>query len=213
MKYFIFDMDGVLLDSERVFLSSLQRFLRTQGHSVTHDDLLPFVGLTSLLTAEKMRKDYNLPGTSEDIRKAMSILHRNFYWDTEMALLDGADTLLRVLRERGTKIALASSTSSTGILTALNRFRLIPYFDAIVSRDLVEKPKPDPDCYLLAASLLGASPGNCVVVEDSRYGIAAAKAAGMYVIAYKGASISQDTARADIEVLTHQEIIDHLDLY
>ena len=88
-------------------------------------------------------------------------------------------------------------TVSRCILTALARLGILSRFDAIVCGDMVENRKPAPDPYLRAMELLGVRPSACVAVEDSPTGIASAKAAGCYVIAYTGCDIVQDVSAAD----------------
>lgn len=207
MKYILFDMDGVLVDSEPIYLGRLQEHMRHHGVEYTREQLLRFVGMPSPKAARILVEDNALPMTPEEFWAEENRLFGNLYEvSPELELFDGVRELLTLLGERGVKTALVSSTSSKGILAVLDRFRLMRCFDAIVSREMVENHKPSPEPYETAARYLGAQAGDCVVVEDSGMGIAAGKAAGMTVIAMKASVIKQDTSGADLEVEDHRQL-------
>ena len=206
MKYIFFDMDGVLLDSEPIYLIRLQKHLARYGVEYTHEELLRFVGMPSPKAARILVEENSLSLTPEEFWAEAGGLFRNVYEAPELTLFDGVKDLLELLGERGVKTALVSSTSAAGILTVLDRFGLVRCFDAIVSRDLVEHHKPSPEPYRRAARLLGAKPEDCLVVEDSAMGIAAGKAAGMTVAAMTASAIRQDTSGADWQVGSFPEL-------
>lgn len=207
MKYILFDMDGVLIDSEPIYLHRLEKHMARYGVEYTWPELLRFVGMTSPKAARILVEENHLPMTPEEFLAEEAQVMGNPYRDApELKLFDGARELLELLGERGVRTALVSSTSGSGILTVLDRFGLARCFDAIVSREMVTQHKPSPEPYETAARLLGAPAEDCVVVEDSAMGIAAGKAAGMTVIAMRASVIKQDTSGADMEVEDHHAL-------
>ncbi len=214
MKCVLFDMDGVLLDSEPVYLSRLQRHMDCHGVKYTEQQLMAYVGMTSLSIAGAMIEKHGLSMTPEEFLAEEVRLYGSFYLDSpELAIFDGARELLTRLGEQGVKTALVSSSSGKSVLSVLDRFGLGRCFDVIVCRDMVQTHKPSPEPYQTAAQFLGAEPGECVVVEDSPVGIAAGKAAGMRVIAVKTSRIRQDTSKADVEVEDHGQLWSVLEKY
>lgn len=210
----MFDMDGVLLDSEPVYLKRLQHHMRHHGVEYAIEELRPCVGMTSLSVARAMVETHGLTMTPEDFLAEETRLYGSLYLDSpELTPFDGAEELLTLLRERGLKAALVSSTSSKSVLSALARFQLVRYFDAIVCRDMVYAPKPSPEPYHMAARFLRAKAGDCIVVEDSVVGIMAGKAAGMTVVAMKASEIEQDTSTADVEVRDYRQLRSVLEKY
>lgn len=207
MKYILFDMDGVLIDSEPLYLNRLQRYMAHHGVEYTRESLLRFVGMPSPKAARILIEESGLTMTIEEFWAEEGRLFGNIYQDSpELEPFDGVRELLELLGERGIRTALVSSTSAAGILSVLDRFGLMRCFDAIVSREMVERHKPDPQPYEIGARLLGAPAEDCVVVEDSAMGIAAGKAAGMTVIAMRASVIKQNTSGADLEVEDHRQL-------
>ncbi|MCI9263783.1 MAG: HAD family phosphatase [Oscillospiraceae bacterium] len=206
-NYFLFDMDGVLMDSEPLYLKRLQRHMAHYGVEYSPEELEQFVGKTSVSIAETMVRTHDLPLTPQEFLAEEARHCGSFYLDSpELALFPGAEEFLDHLRERGIGTALVSSTSSKSVLSALDRFGMVRRFDAIVCRDMVSNTKPSPEPYLTAARFLGAQAGDCLVVEDSPVGIAAGKAAGMTVAALRASAIRQDITGADLEAGSYQEL-------
>ena len=107
-------------------------------------------------------------------------------------------------------MAVVSSTSTVGVITALNRMNLLKYFDAVVCSDMLGgRTKPAPDGYRKAAEFLGEKPEDCIVIEDSPFGIQAGKSAGMFVVGLKASEHKQDTSKADIEVSDYIELMNY----
>jgi HAD superfamily hydrolase (TIGR01509 family) len=127
--------------------------------------------------------------------------------DCEIDLVEGVRDFIRELHERGTKLAIASSSPLNVIVAVVKIFKLEEYFEVLVTGDMVEKSKPEPDIFLYAAEKLGAAPNECIVVEDSHNGARAAKKAGMKCIGYKNPSSgNQDISMADLVVETFSEV-------
>lgn len=211
MKYVLFDMDGVLLDSEAGAFEMYQKSLRKIGVEISLEELLEqYVGKTSLQISTEILEKYSIQMTPEEFLK----LHRSggsFYAVSDKVVpMEGVVDFLEFLWENGVRMAAVSSTTSVNVLTALNRMGLLKYFDAVICSDMLEQGKPSPEGYLKALGLLKGIPEECIIIEDSAIGVQAGKNAKITVCAYKGASYQQDTSAADMEVYTYQELKEEL---
>jgi len=174
----IFDMDGVLVDSEPVHLEVACKTLT----SIERDDpaalTREFVGHPVHDMLQTLVRRYGLPGTVEsyETRYHEHLLSRLAH---PLPPRDGAVWLIEEIRRRSCRVGLASSAKLAWIVAMLRATGLEGRFDVIVSIDMVDRPKPAPDVYLRAASTLGIAPAECVAVEDSPVGIEAAHAAGL----------------------------------
>ncbi|ANY69224.1 phosphatase [Paenibacillus sp. BIHB 4019] len=198
MKAFIFDMDGVIIDSEPLHFDVDMETMEHLGFKVTQDDLEKYVGMTNPAMWRLIRVEYGMEQTVEEIisyqlrRKIEELRARDF------APIAGVLSLLAELKQRNLPIALASSSPRIFIEEVLSKFDITDYFASIVSGEEVPSGKPAPDVYLEAARQLGVLPADCVVLEDSRNGVIAAKEAGMRCIGYINIhSGDQDLSRAD----------------
>lgn len=210
-KSFIFDMDGVMINSEPLHLKVDQYILNKFGLEMAADDLKEFVGMTDPEMWGRIRDNYSLEIAVEEIinlqlQTKVTILH-----EYEEQLIEGIKELLDLLRFHNKKIGLASSSPRQYIEAVLNKYHIRNYFHCIISGEEVDKGKPSPDIYLTAAKLLDTEIGDCIVLEDSRNGVAAAKAAGMRCIGYQNIDSGyQDLTKADIIINTIVEIDEHL---
>lgn len=210
-KYILFDMDGVLLDSEAGSFGFMRETLLKRGIHIEMDDLLGKIGKTSRQVAEELIREYHLTETAEEFLEKNRKMG-NYYADSrELKVMPGIYDFMELLKTRGIRMGVVSSTRAVSVLTALNRLELVSYVDAIVCGDMVKKPKPDPECYLKAAKWLRADPLECVVFEDSPIGILAARNAGMRVAGFRGSELKQDTSEADIEFDTFTQCISEID--
>jgi HAD superfamily hydrolase (TIGR01509 family) len=177
----IFDMDGVLTDSEW-FIAEAGRLMFRETHrlDVSHGDFLPFVGLGENRFLGGVAEKYGLPGfeIERDKRRTYEI-----YVDIvkgKLKALPGAAAFVRRCRDLGLKTALATSTDYIKMMANLEAVNMAEgFFDALVNGLDVERRKPFPDLFLEAARRIGLEGRFCWVVEDSAGGVAAAKAAGM----------------------------------
>ncbi len=184
----IFDMDGVLADSEPLYLEGINQVLEAYGVELTPAENEETIGTTVEATWSKVIERFSLPPEAFDecVRRydqAMETLLRQ-----PQEPLPGARPLLAELRRRGIPYALASSAWPNWIVSLLAATGLDGSFDVIVSRTMVEHGKPAPDIFLYTAERLGVAPEECIVLEDTPTGIAAAKAAGMYAVQMRAAS-------------------------
>ncbi len=207
IKAVIFDMDGVLIDSEIVYLRHQYEVLRHRYSWVTQESLFPLVGMSTkddyAYLARLLKKDENDPGFRQEIRD-LFISCEIYYPDI---LRPQVVPMLKSLRSLGLSTALASSSSSDNINTVLTQCGLTSYFDCIVSGDQFEQSKPDPEIYLYTMERLGRTPEECLVVEDSTYGVQAAHAAGAFVVAIKDDRFCFDQSLADIRIDGLDEVI------
>ena len=201
-KAFIFDMDGVIIDSENLHSVTKVQAIRSFGVEVSEADLnlQSYVGRSAKSFFSDVLAKYPELGDDWEVlaKKKHELYQKILREDPDLKPIDGIPELLARLKEKGYKIGLGSSSIMANVQLVLNRFGIIDYFDAIAAGSEVEHAKPAPDVYLLAASRLGIAPENCTVVEDATAGIAAAKAAGMRCIAVRNPnSGAQDFSQAD----------------
>ncbi len=177
----VFDMDGVIVDSEQVWDDVRETYTLESGGtypaSATHD----MMGMSSLEWSRYMAETLGVPGTPEEINAAIVALMLGRYGESP-PLIDGAVSAVRRLAARW-PLAIASSSNPELIEVVLRSAGLLDVFPVSVSSQEVARGKPAPDVYLEAARRIGFEPSRCAAVEDSHNGIRAAKAAGMRVVA------------------------------
>ena len=179
----IFDMDGLLLETEDLWHASESELFQRYGAEFTHDDQLALIGTGMAFSAGYYARRLGFPeerGT-ELVNEMMAIMHAHVR--QEVATRPGALELVTRLRELGVPLGLASNSPRFLADDALATAGLADAFDAIVTADDVEHPKPAPDIYLMACDRLGVAPAEALALEDSVSGVAAAKAAGLTCIA------------------------------
>ena len=177
----IFDMDGVLMDSEQLWNESKQEVVRDSGGRWREDAPTAMMGMSSLEWSAYMHDELGVPMDASDINRAVVDRMKQHYRE-HLPLLPGAVEVVRSLHRRW-PLALASSANREIIDFALDAAGLAGEFRATVSSEEVEHGKPAPDVYLEAARRLGVAPDRCVAIEDSSNGLRSAAAAGMAVIA------------------------------
>lgn len=197
-KAVIFDMDGVLIDSEPLHFESDKLTFREFGLEVTDSVLNNFVGVSNSEMWEKLRIDFDIAASVEEILEKQAAHKMKLFSGDALQPVNGVGELLTFLKDNNVTAGLASSSPMDFIMHILSGLHITEYFKAVVSGEEVDKGKPEPDIFLKAAELLGAAPEDCIVIEDSGHGIAAAKRAGMTSIAYRNPnSGSQDLSASD----------------
>lgn len=180
----IFDMDGLMIDSERLHYQAYQEVLKTCGIDFTLEQYLDFWGSDKDICrriVEKLKPNLSEQTLLEEKNK----LFRDVYIH-EVTPQPGLFKLLEFLKSKNYPMAVASSSQMHEIKIVLETIGVINYFKEIVSAESVEHGKPAPDCYLLAAKKIGVEPEHCLVLEDAPKGVKAAKAAGMMCFAVPG---------------------------
>lgn len=207
IKAFIFDMDGVIIDSEPLHFEVDLITARHFGADMNKEDLERFVGMTNPEMWAIIRKEHGISHAVEEIIAFQLQRKIRRVDETDIEPIAGIRELLKELRGRGIAIGLASSSPRTFIEAVLAKFGIREYFDCVISGEEVPSGKPEPDIYLEAASQLGVPPEDCVVLEDSRNGVLAAKRAGMRCIGFANPnSGNQDLSLADRIVKSIDEI-------
>ena len=179
----IFDMDGLLLETEDLWHAAESELFRRHGGAFTKEDQLALIGTGMAFSARYYARRLGLPeerGT-ELVDELMALMHSHVR--REVATRPGAVELVSRLRELQVPLGLASNSPRFLADDALATAGLADTFDAVVTADDVEHPKPAPDMYLLACERLGVNPADALALEDSVSGVAAAKAAGLTCIA------------------------------
>ena len=182
----LFDMDGVLVDSEPLFLSAINRLLVSEGvEPVSIPENEEFlIGTTIGETWRLLKLSRPLPLPAEDYIQRYDGIVRQVMQE-ELEPQPGVRELLAACVARGVPKAVASSSLHMWVDLKLNAIGLTGAFDAVLGGDDVSRGKPEPDIYILAAESLGVPPGECIAIEDSPIGIAAAVASGAYTIAVR----------------------------
>lgn len=182
MKAVIFDVDGVLFDSEPLHLKAWQEFAEPFG--VKHDPSFyeRWVGEPDRDLATYFQAEDGVPLEVDEI---IELKRKKLFQITSCSLVpfDGVVYGLKSLREKGFPMALASTSSRRDIAHMIQCGGLTGFFDKIVGAEDITRPKPDPMPYIAAANLLGVGPHECFAVEDSLVGIPSAKAAGCFTLA------------------------------
>ncbi|MBR4550483.1 MAG: HAD family phosphatase [Oscillospiraceae bacterium] len=181
MKAVLFDMDGVLFDSERAVRAAWREVAAELGLEGIDEVFLRCVGVNIRGTEGILRRAY--PALDfEDFDTRVRARFRARWGGGRLPVKPGAREILTALRERGIPLALASSTRTETVRSELDEAGLLVFFDAVVGGDMVARSKPDPEIFLAAAALLGTAPADCFVIEDSFNGVRAAHAGGFRTV-------------------------------
>jgi len=207
----IFDMDGVIVDSEIHWKTVEGYFLKSviPTWSSSDQDKIIGIGVHDLYTL--LSSEYGLQKTEEQFLELYQEMANEIYGQ-KVSLLAGFSGLLAMLNKYHIPIALASSSPRSWIDIMLDRFNLRAAFKAVVSADeLKGEGKPSPAIYLLTAKRLGVSPAACIAIEDSKNGVHSAKNAGMFCIGLRnGFNEEQDLSRADMIISSFAELDQHV---
>jgi HAD superfamily hydrolase (TIGR01509 family) len=191
----IFDMDGLLIDTEAVYLAA---YLAAAAHMKVE---LPLAFCHSLIgrpspDCDRMIQEYFGPAFALDAFNDHADGHAARALEAKVPVKAGAVELLTYLGERGLPLAVATSSSRRTTERHLGQAGLLGHFRALATRDDVERGKPHPDLYLEAARRLGVAPGRCLAFEDSNNGLTAAHAAGMQAVMVPDIAPPTDEVRA-----------------
>ena len=200
----IFDMDGVIVDTEPLHKYAYQQHFNELRIDVSDEMYASFTGNSTKNIYEKLKVYFNLPHAIQDLVAAKrNYFDSAFDLSFDLCLLPGVERLIHDLHQNGMQLVLASSSANVTITKIFKRFHLDQYFSFKVSGEDFPKSKPHPAIFLKAAELSNSLPENCVVIEDSTNGIEAAKAANIFCVGYKSFhSKSQDYSNANL-VINH----------
>ena len=178
----VFDVDGVLFDTERLCRDVWVGLSREMGWPQVGERYLEFVGQNRTDMREKMRRFWGPEFPMEEFLQTCSQRSQARIEREGVPLKPGVVEILDFLTQRGIPVALATSTGQERTARRMELTGLGHYFQAIITGDMIEHSKPDPEIYQLACQRLGTDPGHTLAVEDSRNGILSAHAAGMPVV-------------------------------
>ncbi len=201
----IFDCDGVLVDSEPISISVLVKAMADLGVTITEDEAYErFLGKSLATLIDILETEFNVHANEEFLEGIRTNLYARFR--TELKPIPGiADTIDAL----GVPCCVASSSQVERIRLSLSITGLLPKLPDIFSASMVKRGKPAPDLFLYAASKMQVEPRNCIVIEDSPAGIAAAKAAGMTVFAFTGGSHANFAGyREELDRLSPEVVFD-----
>lgn len=206
IKTVIFDMDGVIVDTEPLHYIAYHKHFNHLDIDVPHELYASFTGLSTKNTYQRLIENFGLTHSVEELIQAKRDFFNDLF-DTkeDLELLPGVYNLIKNLHASGIQLVLASSASKVTIKRVFDRFGLHQYFTHTVSGEDFPQSKPNPAIFLKAAELSGTPVSECIVIEDSANGIKAANAAGIYCVAYK----SENTAPQDLSLANI--VIDHFD--
>lgn len=213
IKAVIFDLDGVIVESESAHIEAEQQTFLKYGVRISSDELHKYTGTTAKLMFTELIRKYKLNATFEEIfRQKEAILFKLLEKDAEPT--KGVITLLKKLKSKGIKLAIGSSSTKKQIKYVLSKLDIEHLFDSVIGEEDIVRSKPDPEIFLKAAAELDVNPSECLVVEDSELGVEAAKRAHMKCVGYinpnsgdqdlsKADTVTDDFSRLDIGTLLH----------
>ncbi len=208
LKAIIFDMDGVLIDSEILYINNVKKFLQEKLQwTVDNETLNAFIGATSEmiweLVKENCPKDWNFDIYKENYRQFCATEKL----DIAKSIFEDTLSTLENLTNLGYRLALATSTNSYKAFPIIEECHISPYMEVVLTGNMFKKTKPDPEIYLTCLEKLKLSPTECLVIEDSTYGIEAAKRAGIPVVAKRSTRYFIDQSKADFYINNLRDII------
>jgi HAD superfamily hydrolase (TIGR01509 family) len=194
----IFDMDGVLVDSEALINVAALAMFKEKGLDVQPEDFLPFVGAGERRYIGGVAEKHGFPVDLDEAKRRTYEIYLDLV-PSQLEAFPGAYDLVLACRAAGLRVAVASSADRIKVTANLQKLGLPPeVWDAVVTGEQVTKNKPSPDIFLLAARNINAEPSECVVIEDAVNGIQAAKAAGMRCIAVASTFPAERLQEADV---------------
>lgn len=198
----IFDMDGVIVDTEPVHRYAYYQLFDELNITVPEEMYTSFTGFSTRNTFQILKTNFDLSQDVEDlIQEKRNRFNDAFDTKEDLTLLDGVENLIKDLHQNGMQLIVASSASKVTIDRVFTRFNLHQYFSHIVSGEDFPQSKPHPAIFEHAASLSIAPKENCIVIEDSTNGVKAANAADIFCVGYQSFhSKDQNLATADIVI-------------
>lgn len=208
LKAVLFDMDGVIVDTEPLHRKAYFEMFSHYGIDVSEALFNTFTGRTTQSVCDQLIADFSLKATAEELmskkRERFKYLFDN---DPDFDLIPGVKALIQNYYDNGVKLVLASSASNVTIDMVFEKFNLNPYFMGKISGTDLKASKPNPEIFELAAKISGEHKENCIVIEDSTNGILAAYNANIFCVAYKSEhSKNQDYSKANYLISDYSDI-------
>lgn len=199
MKCIIFDMDGVLIDTEPLHYEIWKQILAERGLEIDYEHYKDCIGSTRTFLFELLLKNYGRDFRNDaELPILFAKLKEKFLNEHGIPKIPGAAETVKILHEKGYTLAVASSSTLPYIEFSMKKLGIDSYFTLLLSGEQVKNPKPAPDTFLAVSEKLNISPKDCIVIEDSSNGSKAAHAAGMYCFGFVNPhSGNQDLSAAD----------------
>ncbi|MBA5630502.1 HAD family hydrolase [Moheibacter lacus] len=186
LKAVLFDMDGVIVDTEPLHRKAYFQMFETFGANVSDELYAQFAGASTKKVCQTVIERFRLDHTFEELQNVKrGYFKEMFYHDADFDLIPGVRKLIEHYHENGVKLVLASSASPVTIEMVFEKFGLDPYFVGKISGAELKESKPHPEIFLMAAEISGEPKENCMVIEDSSNGILAAHRAGIFCSGFK----------------------------
>jgi HAD superfamily hydrolase (TIGR01509 family) len=196
----IFDMDGVIVDSEPAHIEAEKQIMMQHGVEVTAEDLRPYTGTTAEFEFTDLISKHHLRTTPGQLINEKDVILFELL-EKETQPTKGVIALIKDLKQHGLKLGIASSGRAKLVFYFLRKLKIEHLFDAVVCAEDITHSKPHPEIFLKAAERLREEPEKCLVIEDSKLGVEAAKSAGMRCIGFRNPnSGNQDLSKADVIV-------------
>lgn len=200
-------MDGVLVDSEKLYMDMNQALFRCLGAHVSIAEHQTFIGMSATKMWTHLKTKFSLHQSVDELKALEKELKYKMLQETELVPMPGVIAFLDYLKARHYSISIASSSLKKNVDLILEKTKITHYFDLVVSGEQVERGKPDPDIFLTVANHYDVHPASCVVIEDSMNGVLAAKSAGMICIGFRNAnSGNQDLSKADVIINSFDDV-------
>ena len=207
-KAVIFDMDGVIVDSEPLHQKAYRMMFKEFELTVSDDLYASFTGMATLPICEKLCEVFSLDFSPQQLVNRKRVYFKELFDQGQtLQLIEGVLDLIQHYKKNEIALVLASSASMLNIDRIFKKFELDLYFKAKISGAELKASKPHPEIFEIAAKLSGFKKEECMVIEDATNGIQAAKAAGIFCVAYDGnPSKKQDFSKADLVVQSFEAI-------
>jgi len=207
LKALVFDMDGVIIDSEPLQAEIAVHVLKKLGGNPQPREFYEFIGVRNEEMWTILKERHNIKESVKEILEIHQDYKKKRFSEADVETVEGIPELIKEAKSRGLRIALATSSPRFLAEHILKKFDLYKYFNVLVTADDITHSKPDPEIYIKAAQFLGVKPEECIAIEDAHFGVKAAKAAGMKCIAYVNPnSGNQDLSEADCKVYSIKDI-------
>lgn len=209
----VFDMDGVIFDSERATMECWLELAEKYSLENFEDTFLACTGTNNQRTKEIVLEAYGEDFPYDIFAKEASVMFHEKYDGGKLPMKSGVYPLLDYLQHQGKKIALASSTRKQTVINELRDAGIIDYFDEIITGDMVTHSKPHPEIFLLACEKIGVDPKNAYAIEDSYNGIRSAGAGGLRPIMVPDLLPANDEMKGIAETIlgSLEEVIKYFD--
>ncbi|AUC15360.1 ABC transporter ATP-binding protein [Tenacibaculum sp. SZ-18] len=208
LRCVIFDMDGVIIDSEELHRKAYYEVFEALELNVTEELYKSMTGSSTLNAFQKLVSHFSLREIPEELVQNKRKRYVNFFEnDPNLQLIEGVEKLIQYFYNKGYTLVLASSSAMVNINRVFDRFDLHKYFKAKISGADLKASKPHPEIFEKAAVLGGHQRHNCIVIEDSDNGIKAANDAGIFVVGYKNPLVTNQTLEnANLVISNYEEL-------